>query len=293
MSRMSFSDLVRGTGVNYAEEYRSLLTLLTGKAYEIFPDSEFRGGLLDDCEIRSFCDVCDQNFEMLPVQLRGTCRTIGNFNCYYNFFPQNITNPTLDDLLLFAEYALTFSIEIQKIIKARSLYVEKLINQHILQHLFILKDKLQHDIVFDSVFVRLVPTDMVAVEIASQMPKDVSIKTLMYRHRSMIGNIREKKYVLKLLGDQLEPQRDSIDNRDLESAIFSILNNMNIRHNNVCKGDKNYRPFVGGLSAQKLEAWYDRLYRMMLAAFAGLDTKNDLEVYKDSKDVIGSNVHDK
>lgn len=41
MSRMSFADLVRGTGVNVVEEYKELLNLLSGRAYQIFPGSGY------------------------------------------------------------------------------------------------------------------------------------------------------------------------------------------------------------------------------------------------------------
>ena len=101
------------------------------------------------------------------------------------------------------------------------------------------------------------------------------------------ASCKEKKHVLKIFGDQLEPQREMIFNHDLASAIFSILNNMNIRHNNVYEGDRNYRPYVASLSESELETWYDRLYQMMLAAFAGLDAEHDLEIYKANKNMIG------
>ena len=155
MSRKSFADLVRGAGVNCAEEYQTLLRLLNGRAYEIFPDREFQSdGLFagDTCEIRSFCDICNQNFEEFPVELRGTCRTIQSFNSYYQYYPESIQSPSLDDLLLLAEYSLTFSLALSRIIGKRGLFNEELINKHVTRHLFVLKDRLHHSMIPDGIF---------------------------------------------------------------------------------------------------------------------------------------------
>ena len=288
MSRMTFADLVRGTGVNVVEEYNELLTLLHGKAYEIFPDSEFRGSMLGEYEERSFCDVCDENFIRLPKELKGTCRTIAKYNAYHRYSPERVMHPELDDLLMLVEYCLTFSCSLAVLFRDSGFYHERIINKHILDHLNDVKDKLHHTIVFDGCFVKLVPEDAIVVEVASRFPADVSIRTFLYRHRSMVGKLDEKKHVLKLLGDQLEPHRAELHDIELSGAIFAMLNKMNIRHNNMTVGDKNYRAFVAGLSENELEVWYDRLYDMMLAAFSKLNAQLALAEYNRHKDEIGA-----
>lgn len=288
MSRMTFADLVRGTGVNIAEEYNELVTLLHSKAYEVFQDPEFRGGMLGEYEERSFCNVCDENFLVLPKELRGTCRTMAKYNAYHRYFPERVMRPELDDLLMFAEYCLTFSCSLAALFRDSGLYHERIINKHILEHLNDVKDKLHHSIVFDGCFVKLVPEDAIVAEVASRLPADVSIRTFLYRHRSMVGKLDEKKHVLKLLGDQLEPRRGDLHDMELSGAIFAMLNQMNIRHNNTTEGDKNYRMFVAGLSKEELEVWYDRLYDMMLAAFSRLDAQPALVEYSFHKDEIGA-----
>ena len=288
MSRMSFADLVRGTGINVVEEYKELLNLLTGRAYQIFPGSEFQGNMMEPCEERSFSDICDESFESLPIDIRGTCRTIAGFNAYHEYAPARVTNPNLDDLLLFAEYFLTFSYALGCLYKNPGFYIEGKINKRVLSHLMILKDRLHHTVVFDGDIIKLVPQDVIVSEVASNLPKEVSIKTFLYRHRSMAGKLEEKRHVLKLLGDQLEPIRADIQGSELRSAIFSLLNNMNIRHNNMKPGDAHYHAFVSGLSDKEREVWYDRLYDMMLAAFSGLNARNALGEYMRHKDVIGA-----
>ena len=53
-----------------------------------------------------------------------------------------------------------------------------------------------------------------------------------------------------------------------------MLNNLDLRHNNRKKGDKNYKEKVAKMSKTKLEGWYDELYQLMLTAYILLDNKN-------------------
>lgn len=291
MARVSFADLVMSTGVNYKIEYKMLLTLLQGSAYRIFHDNELKGDIFGGSgEVRSFTDFCDEHFEKFPIRLRGTCRTLSVFNQYHNYYPDSIDEPGLDDLLTLCEYSMTFSCALQVVINKDGYYRrEKIVNSHIIQHLKILVDKLHHKVVAEGPFARLVPEDVVVAEVASKLPKDVSIKTFIYRHRLMAGNIEKKKDVLLALGQQLESKRSDIRDSALENAIFAILNNMNIRHNNVDPKDPaKYHAFVAAMSPKDLEVWYDRLYEMMLAAFAKLDAAQGIALYEANKKAISS-----
>lgn len=291
MARISFADLVRNTGVNYAVEYKILLDLLRGSAVMIFPDKVLRGDIFSrEDERRSFMDLCNEHFEKFPIKLRGTCRSLSDFNQYHNYYPGSGNDSDLDSLLLFCEYFMTFSCALQLVINKDGYYSrEKIVNSHIIQHLKILVDKLHHKVVAEGPFARLVPEDVVVAELASKLPKDVSIKTFLYRHRSMAGNIEKKKDVLLALGQQLESKRSDIRDSALENAIFSILNNMNIRHNNVDPKDPaKYHAFVAAMSPKDLEGWYDRLYEMMLAAFAKLDAAQGIALYEANKKAISS-----
>ena len=291
MTRLSFADLVRNTSVNYWAEYKTLLTLLNGSACKIFPDREFKGSIIlgYEDERRSFVDFCDEHFESFPIELRGTCRSLGGFNQYFRFHPERVENPGLDALLTLTEYLMTFSAALQTKINSSGLHAEKIVNSHIIQHLKILLGKLYHKAIAEGPFIRLVPEDVVAADVASKLPKEVSIKTFLYRHRSMAGNIEKKREVLLALGHQLESRRDMIHDKVLEGAIFSILNNMNLRHNNVDPNTPaNYREFVAKLKPRELEEWYDRLYQMMVAAFARLDATDALSIYEANKGIIGT-----
>ena len=290
MARISFAELVRNAGVNYQAEYRTLLTLLNGSACKIFPDREFKEDaiFMGECEERSFANFCDEHFERFPIALRGTCRSLTGFNQYYEFYPEKISHPGLDALLTLVEYFMTFSAALQVIIASEGLYTEKVVNAHITQHIKILLGKLRHTTIVEGPFVRLVPEDVVVAEVASKLPKELAIKTFLYRHRSMAGNVEKKRESLLSLGHQLESSREKIHDKSLSGAIFSILNNMNIRHNNVDPKDTaKYREFVAKLEPKELEKWYDHLYQMMVAAFARLDAAEDVAEYEANKRLIG------
>lgn len=109
--------------------------------------------------------------------------------------------------------------------------------------------------------------------VAETVEPGLALELVRYNHRSMRGNIAQKKSVLLALGAELEPKRKTLEgvNSSLEDGIFFMLNNLNLRHNNCSKGDKYYREFVANMNDDVLEGWYDELYQMMLLAFLELD----------------------
>ncbi len=292
MARLSLGDIVAATNVNVGIEFKLLWHMLNGRAYELFPDDAFKpdGMLGGDYDERSFFDVCDESFESFPVALRGTCRSLRGFTAYYGLNFDKVEKCSLDDLLLLVEFAGTFVVALDKVFKKSggNFYSQKIINDHVSQHIVILAEKLGHKMIYEDQFVKLVPNDVVTIEVATKLPMYVAIKTFMYNHRSMRGNLAKKREVLLALGEQLEPRRNQIANSQLSGAIFNILNNMNIRHNNVAKGSVQYRPYVASLKSNELEIWYDRLYQMMLAAFSWIDSIDCCRKYEEFKDKIGA-----
>ena len=87
------------------------------------------------------------------------------------------------------------------------------------------------------------------------------------------GDLEKKKQILRDMGDDLEPKRPKLKeiNNGLSSSIFYMLNNLNIRHNNVSKGESNYKEYVAKMKPDEIEEWYDELYQMMLLAYLMLD----------------------
>ena len=89
----------------------------------------------------------------------------------------------------------------------------------------------------------------------------------------MKGDIRQKRDVVLTLADQLEPQRAKLKqiNSTMESDLFFLFNNLNLRHNNADPNGKNYVSFVAAMKEEEIEQWYDDIYQMCLLAFLELD----------------------
>lgn len=94
-----------------------------------------------------------------------------------------------------------------------------------------------------------------AVAVAENLEPEIAFDVVRYNHHALKGDIKAKKHILTVLGSELEPKRKSLKaiNSELEDMIFFILNNANIRHNNISLNDKNYRKFIANISNVELE----------------------------------------
>lgn len=111
--------------------------------------------------------------------------------------------------------------------------------------------------------------------VAELVDEELAYEIIHYNHYLLKGKVDSKKKILIKLGGDLEPRRAEIKsiNKELEDSIFFMLNNLDLRHNNVSKNDKNYREFVANMEKDTLEGWYDELYQMILLAYLELDQK--------------------
>lgn len=116
----------------------------------------------------------------------------------------------------------------------------------------------------------------------------LALDIIRYNHRSLQGEIDAKKAILLSLGAELEPRRKELQslNKQLSEDIFFMLNNLNLRHNNRSKKDKNYKEAVAKMRKDRLEKWYDELYQMILLAMLLLDNVDRTAKVKDLKDKI-------
>lgn len=129
-----------------------------------------------------------------------------------------------------------------------------------------------------------------ATAVAEIMDENIAYKVIQYNHYLLKGDIEAKKRILLVLGNKLEPQRNQLKslNNKLETNIFFMLNNMNLRHNNCDINDeKRYKNFVAEMSKDKLENYYDELYQMILLAFLLIDNINRTKEIENLKIKIG------
>lgn len=149
-------------------------------------------------------------------------------------------------------------------------------------------EKYNHKAYFDNDRVLIVEDKPEVTAVVEIVEPGLTIDIIQYNHRSLEGEIELKKAILLKLANELEPKRAEIEaiNKQLASDIFFMLNNMNIRHNNRSKKDKNYKEYVAKMKKERLEKWYDELYQMMLLAILLLDNADRINKINELKTKI-------
>lgn len=115
-----------------------------------------------------------------------------------------------------------------------------------------------------------------AVEIVDEK---IALPLLKYKYVSIQGNIEEKRLILKLLADDFEAKRKTLENsqfKNLASDLGALFNMCNIRHNNL--EGKNKNNFADITDEKRIEEIYDLTYDLYLTSILGYDyvqTKSD------------------
>lgn len=130
----------------------------------------------------------------------------------------------------------------------------------------------------------IVPRDAIADDVATNEP-DIGERIVMYRHRSLEGDIQGKKDIILAIGQYIEPL---LQNKDLKQLLPTViddtrfaLNNMDIRHNN--KEGKYAKKGIGSINLQAYERHLDNLFTLMLMVLQGKDLlkiHNEFEAVK-------------
>lgn len=136
--------------------------------------------------------------------------------------------------------------------------------------------------------VLVVQKNAATTAVAEIVEENLAFEIVQYNHFLLKGDIETKKKILIKLGNNLEPRREELKsiNKNLEDSIFFMLNNMDLRHNNRSKKDKNYKEYVAKMKKKNLEEWYDELYQMILLAYLELDQVNRFDRVKQLKSSV-------
>lgn len=155
-----------------------------------------------------------------------------------------------------------------------------------------LKQLLEHIGYFQSVDkvserVLIIPKDAAVMSVVEVANPTTVPYILQYNHFLLKGDIEQKSRILNLLGAELEPKRSDLAKRNirLSEAVFFMLNNMNIRHNNKIPG-KNYKANVANMERNEIEEWYDDTYQLILLAYLELDNADRLSKIDELKTKI-------
>lgn len=256
MGRTPFSQVLKNASVDIRKEYDRL--------YKMFHYSDF-----NTTSLREWCDIYFEKFDF-----RNTCISLNDFNETNNFhFDTAPEKFYIDDLISFCEYSYNLVHNLaalhnekfyQQFCQQANNYLEQL--EKVIENIGYVANK--QDNVTD-----FVPKDQVAISVAEIIEPSLSYKVIEYNHHSMKGDLERKKAILLALADKLEAMRPKLqENKSVvESDLFYLFNNINIRHNNLDKNGKNYKEFVANMNDNELENWYDDAYQMSLLAFLELE----------------------
>ena len=281
--RKSIGELLSEYKIDVACEFCKLWQMFYGNLRDALGASVYYRLSGTDLRLeKSVKDVCNDYFLEFPISFRRTFRSLDEIAdaCHYSFESLYLgrNRPVLDDLLDLAE--LVWSSLSGLVAMANESHIELRYATATIHDAFVpYLNQLMDDLGFvcapvDPHWVSLVPKDSRVIEVAGRIPQELSKKCFTYIHRSMEGNIDAKREFLREFGSYLEPKRKMLEgfNKTIGDKIFSMLNNANIRHNNVIPGDKNYKAVIADMSADDLERLYDSTYDLCLTACMLLDS---------------------
>lgn len=266
--RKTFVQILKDAKIDIRNEYTKLYNLLFNPTIQISQTQSI-----------SVWNVLEQSFLNFPLYFRGTCLSLEEFNQMHEFaFEKNPAGFNIDYLISFCEYVYNLLWAYQSVYGSGYMMMNQpAINvQFYTLHIQTIIDRIgyeQETINGFAVFTEKSPAARAVAE-SKLIPKELSYKLISYNHHSMKGNLTEKRNTLYQLHNLLEPKRDELKSADktLESDLFYIFNNLNIRHNNIDSADaKKYKVYVEQMSKEDLEKWYDEAYQMCLLAFLQLE----------------------
>jgi len=279
VERIPFSQVLKNAKVDIPQEYYRLYALFDYKKYKVAAST--------DMTLREYCA---QNFLHLPF--RGTCITLDDFdetnNIHFEKYPSEVN---LDYLVSFCEYS--YNLVIHNLGgwygygMIQTFDMTPPINFYLSQVNAVI-DKVGYLKNAKDGITDFVPKDQVTVSVSEILDPSLSYKVLEYNHHSMKGKLERKKETLITLANKLEAEQTRIRqiNSSLESDLFFLLNNLNIRHNNVDQKSKNYIHFIADMPSDEIEKWYDDTYQLCLLAFLELDnTERKIRIKKLKEDI--------
>jgi hypothetical protein len=195
-----------------------------------------------------------------------------------------------DELLMFLEFILNMIMRCDIAIKQKQLTMSS--NYQILKEnivIFIEHFGYTTHYLKDVEQVIIIEKNPAVISVSEISEPEICKKIIQYNHYTLKGNIDAKKDIIIALANEIEPQRKEMEkiNSSIESDLFFLLNNMNIRHNNIEPKNTNYKPFVAKMSKSVLEHWYDEVYQLILLAKLLLDNvkrQNEIKTLKSKFD---------
>ncbi|MBQ9184080.1 MAG: hypothetical protein IJ143_09965 [Neisseriaceae bacterium] len=279
MIRRTFAEILASANIDISEEYEKLYTLF------------YNSGNYDSRKNNygTLYQNVNKYFKYFPNNIRKNCLDLEEFDKKFEefYFPEYHCDD-INIFIIFCEY-LTNILKCQKDIleniiknkKQQKLRIDE--EQYFCGNISIINNQITYAIeqmcympIEKDNITFFIPKSPEAIAVAESniIPDSLTAyEILKYYHHSLKGNIEEKGQILdKLHKKILEPQRKKLS---IENDLFYLLNNLNIRHNNITKDDKKYKQCIAKMSDEELEEWYDITYHMCLLAILELEYKDE------------------
>lgn len=211
------------------------------------------------------------NDDFVKIHFRGTCITLDDFDNKYGFDFETYQECIDEEFLVsFCEYVYNLTLGARAAGTGIFRYdLTRLIMEQIQKVI----EEIGYMETNQDGFIIFVEKNPSAMSVAEILPQELSYKVISYNHHLMKGDVKGKKEILLQLATELEAKREVLKkaNKVLESDLFFLFNNINIRHNNCDKNGTKYKVFVADKSKEEIEKWYDDTYQMCLIAFLEIE----------------------
>ncbi len=282
MERRNFAQILKEAKIDIEREYNRL--------YNSFFIQKIFDGMGNNLSLYEYCQM---NF--INVPFRGTCLTLDDFDDFHKIHFEKVPSKfDLNYLILFCEYTYNFLIYLNPV-NSFGNFVVNSPHQIYLQQINKVIEEIGYMYSTNERGITIfVPKSQEAISVSEIINPELSYKVIEYNHHLLQGNIEGKKAILLLLADKIESKRVELKNinKTMETNIFMLFNNMNIRHDNCSKGSSHYIEYVANMPRKELEEWYDEIYQLSLLAFLELDNIERNKKISDLKNFIGKGKSD-
>lgn len=286
--RRNFAQMLKDADIDIKVEYQKLYGMLYDRSIQVSSMNRI-----------SAYDELSERFN--GFYFRGTCLTMDEFNDLHGFhFEKEPDGFNIDHLISLCEYIYNMLIGYQNIQGSYGYGMTSMMPMPINIQFYMMQimqiiERIGYMQAMEDGYTIFVEKSPAAIAVAESelIPENLSYKLISYNHYAMKGNLEEKKAVLLQLALILEAKRNDLEKADrtLETNLFYIFNNLNIRHNNINPDLKGkYKAYVARMSNDDLERWYDEAYQMCLLAFLQLENINRKKEFDILKAEIEKNI---
>lgn len=212
---------------------------------------------------------------------REVCTDIFDFTETYNI-PLYADFLTFNDFLINAEFILN----ILYLLESETYQDSENIITTIKENIQYILDKFNYKVVkIESDKFIIIEKSEIVSEIAV-LNEDIAPQIIEYSSNSVRGDANRKKELILRIAHKyegIEHKLKNNNNNDLVKILGTLLNNLDLRHNNVV--GKKSNEFVKNLSDAELEQWYDKTYDTLLYALMTstyIDNKNEINQLNES-----------